>query len=105
MLEKMQEQIKKGVTMFALHELDDTKQKRCWFVEKAEELPSFLQSEHIKELFHEKKSAYWKDGDTSYMLECVLPKTPLYIMGGGTIALFLAQMAQMCDFEVHVFDD
>ncbi len=27
MLEKMQEQIKKGVTMFALHELDDTKQK------------------------------------------------------------------------------
>lgn len=105
MLEKMQEQIKKGVTMFALHELDDTKQKRCWFVEKAEELPSFLQSEHIKELFHEKKSAYWKDGNTSYMLECVLPKTPLYIMGGGTIALFLAQMAQMCDFEVHVFDD
>ena len=41
--------------MFALHELDDTKQKRCWFVEKAEELPSFLQSEHIKELFHEKE--------------------------------------------------
>ena len=35
MLEKMQEQIKKGVTMFALHELDDTKQKRCSFVEKA----------------------------------------------------------------------
>lgn len=41
--------------MFALHELDDTKQKRCWFVEKAEELPSFLQSEHIKELFMRRK--------------------------------------------------
>ncbi len=33
------------------------------------------------------------------------PKHRYILWGGGTIALFLAQMAQMCDFEVHVFDD
>lgn len=39
------------------------------------------------------------------MVECVLMKTPLYIMGGGTVALPLVQMANMCDFDVYVFDD
>lgn len=105
MFANMKQKITMGVTMFALHELDENEQKRCWCVENVEELPSFLQTDHIKKLFHQKKSAYWKEGNLFYMLECVLPKTPLYIMGGGTIALFLAQMAQMCDFEVHVFDD
>lgn len=105
MLENLKQQIKKEKTMYVVHQLENDKQTECWIVENYEQLPSFLQTEKVKELCRQKKTAYWKENTKSYMFECVLNKTPLYILGGGTIALPLAQMASMCDFEVHVFDD
>ena len=91
MLEKMLQQIKTGKTMFVIHQLDEKRQIACWYVENYKQLPTFLQTEKIKELFKQKKSVFLK--------------TPLYIMGGGTVALPLVQMANMCDFDVYVFDD
>ena len=105
MLEKMLQQIKTGKTMFVIHQLDEKKQIACWYVENYKQLPTFLQTEKIKELFKQKKSAFFKEDTFFYMIECVLMKTPLYIMGGGTVALPLVQMANMCDFDVYVFDD
>ncbi len=105
MLEKMLQQIKTGKTMFVIHQLDEKKQIACWYVENYKQLPTFLQTEKIKELFKQKKSAFFKEDTFFYMVECILMKTPLYIMGGGTVALPLVQMANMCDFDVYVFDD
>ena len=105
MLEKMLQQIKTGKTMFVIHQLDEKRQIACWYVENYKQLPTFLQTEKIKELFKQKKSAFFKEDTFFYMVECILMKTPLYIMGGGTVALPLVQMANMCDFDVYVFDD
>ena len=50
MLEKMLQQIKTGKTMFVIHQLDEKKQIACWYVENYKQLPTFLQTEKIKEL-------------------------------------------------------
>ena len=92
MLEKMLQQITTGKTMFVIHQLDEKRQIACWYVENYKQLPTFLQTEKIKELFKQKKSAFFKEDAFFYMLECVLMKTPLYIMGGGTVALPLVRI-------------
>ena len=105
MILQLQEMMRQGKYPVVVHVIHQHKQQAVYVIQNVGELPDNLNIYQVKEAVVQRKTTCIQEGQRIIFVECIHKQTPLYIFGGGTIALPLSQMASMCGFAVHIFDE